>query len=165
MMVCSPSRAAVPETSSDTELMAKVRSPSCGAENTLYLTAVSLASWTNYTGTVSNVWYITLADDPMRIYLSNTEYWPAAFCRSHQGHGRWFHSGGRLYVYSAAGNPATTGLLVQQGNSNEAVQVKAEYVTFENLDLQGGHVSAWVKGSSHVTFQNCNIGYRCGRQP
>jgi parallel beta-helix repeat protein len=128
------------------------------------------SSWVRHPS-VPSAWYITLADDPSRLFLGNVEYWPSASEAGVNATKRWYYGtvngqGHRLLVYSAEGNPASVGLTVQQGNSAEAVYVKGrKYLVFENLDLQGGcaviRITAVTSAASrYITFQNCSVGYR-----
>lgn len=82
---------------------------------------------------------------------------------------RFFHdrASGKLYVYTDGTNPASfyssmeyPGVVLPDGNivSVTVELLDADYITLENLDLQGGMLTSLaLRGADYAIIQNCNI--------
>ena len=130
----------------------------------------SLSGWGtggNWTDNTGNVWYITLATVPYRAWLSGTEYLKAETLGDIDSTSRWYYDSvaDKLYVY-ATENPASFYNDVEipyAGSTYYPLQMtEKDYVTFENLNIQGGYMAVVVRGSDYVTFDSCDIGLNTG---
>lgn len=80
-------------------------------------------------------------------------------CESHQFY--FDHNNNKLYLY-APSNPAnyfTSIILPGVINSSSTLDIRGDFLFFENLDIQGGiYSSIELSGADNITFDNCNIG-------
>lgn len=129
------------------------------------LTGFSVAgNWTDLGG---NIWRMSLATDPCRVWLVGTEYVeananaadPVALMDSTY---RWYYNAANQYLYIwSPSNPAgyyasTSGLHLFQ---HELLFFGASYVTVQDLDFVGGSYGAicLANGSHDITIQNCKV--------
>lgn len=121
----------------------------------------------NWTDLGNNIWRMSMASDPWRVWLDNVEYVeantnapdPLALINSQY---RWYYNSAGHYLYLwSAGNPAgyyssSSGLHAFQ---HEVQFSGASYVTMQDLDLAGGYNGALLimNGSHDITMQNCKI--------
>lgn len=113
-----------------------------------------------------NIWYKTIAYDPRRVWLSETEYLKAETLGDVDATSRWFYDSGtsRLYIYATT-NPASeyTDIEVSwDGTISNTVGGAKEYLTFQNLDIRGGEYAVNFTGSVHLIFDNCSVGLDTG---
>lgn len=132
-------------------------------------------NWTDYTATVANTWYMTPVCDPLRLEWGGVEYWPAESAAAVNSTNRWYYGtiggvAGRLLIYSAAGNPATAGLVIHNAacDSYTPLQIVGKsYITIQDIELQSGAFAGQIYGAtgmpcSYITIQRCNIGWMSG---
>ncbi|MDY6933067.1 MAG: hypothetical protein SVZ03_02440 [Spirochaetota bacterium] len=110
-------------------------------------------SW-SYQG--NSIWTMTLTKDPIRIFLSNTEFIEAETIDEVNATNRWFWENNTLSVYSLD-NPAST--LEGSYADNYAILLKLKNnVNIYNLDLRGGYDAIRIIGSTNIHIDNCNVG-------
>ncbi|MHA2282675.1 MAG: right-handed parallel beta-helix repeat-containing protein [Promethearchaeota archaeon] len=124
----------------------------------------NIGNWIRHSTTV---WYISLSDDPWRLWLSETEYVEANASAADpvsliDNQYRWYYDDANdlLYVYSE-GHPATdyTAIIGLHPNSS-AIKGEMQYVEISELDLRGGYdgcIQVW--NSIRGIIRDCDIGY------
>lgn len=117
----------------------------------------------NWTDTGGNVWTFSLATNPVRVNINDTEY-PAAEASGTytiSSTYRWRWSSSVLYVYSV-GNPATTYTSIKgRGDCSAMINGSNEaYQIWDGLDIRGGSVSCFQnRGGQNMILQNMSLGY------
>ena len=76
--------------------------------------------------------------------------------------GEYYTSKDALYIYSTQGNPATDMYFPFNPFVNGGIQINIElsanYITIQNLDLQGGLLTMRIRYSHNLIIENSNIG-------
>ena len=116
----------------------------------------------------SNLWYISLAIDPLRVFIDGTEYVEAENKAGIDSTYRWWYDSGNtnLYVY-ATENPASAYSDIDgshvDATSNRAVWLAFDdYITLENLDLRGGEYTLVISASNYTVVDGCDVGKHAG---
>lgn len=117
----------------------------------------------NWTDTGGNVWTMSLATNPKRVWFDGTEV-AAADTTDHtiSSTYAWRWASSTLYIYSASGNPATVPIDLQGiGDCNQLFDFNGKsYVTVRNLDLRGGATNTvGSRGPTGHVLEHNNIGY------
>ena len=109
----------------------------------------------------TNVWNISLANNPYRVLLDSTYYTEAEDVASIDSTNRWFYDSGTttLHVY-ATENPSTFYSNMDVRKDWRALDINGEdYITVEDIDIQGGGASLDIRGgSSNIIIDGCTIG-------
>jgi len=120
----------------------------------------------NWTEDGSNVWYISSAFDPLRIWLDSTEYLRAESSKSDiTSTKRWYWDDDtdRLYVY-ATENPASFYSTIEATEITSGTQYTVlfnesiNYITLDGLDIRGGENGIYLDGINNLILKNCLIG-------
>lgn len=117
----------------------------------------------NWTDTGGNVWTMSLATNPVRVWFDGTEQ-PSADTGTHTigSTYRWRWASSTLYVYSASGNPATVPIALK-GLGDCLIVLNfnnKSNVTVQNLDLRGGSIATvQMRGPTNQILENNTIGY------
>jgi hypothetical protein len=132
----------------------------------------TLAGWNtagNWTNTSGNTWRYTYgAYGPGRLWINGTEA-KNSFSTTVDSNFRWYwdESGAPyyLYVYSTS-NPATAFSSMEEAGKvlGATTLVRADYVTLQNLNFQGGFLTVDCEVSDYLIFEDCSIGKdSCGQ--
>lgn len=76
--------------------------------------------------------------------------------------GEWFYNGTTMYMYFGSNNP--TSYVIKASTVNNILYVSnSNYVTFENMTLQGGNASSFKTiNSTYITLQNSLVNFTGG---
>ena len=126
----------------------------------------SAGSWTP---PAQNVWSMSLLVNPLRLWLSGTEYKKAQTLAKVDSTSRWFWGSNILYVYSTS-NPAFNYSNVEASVISGSVSARypvyirqKDYITVQDLDIRGGHFAVYISEGGHIIVSGCNIGMDTGR--
>ena len=109
-------------------------------------------AWTQMGST--NTWYISLGQDPRRVWLSAQEYGEAEGVANIDTTYRWSYTGNTLYVY-ATSNPSEFYNEMEGWQALESVMTisDSDYIDIHGLHIIGGREQAIeVKSSDYVNF-------------
>lgn len=125
-------------------------------------------NWTDNGGSIANSWYITLATNPGRVFLSGVEYAKAeALDTDPTGLNStyrwiWVDASDRLYIY-ATSNPALAYSNVEGiGNCSTLFDIQGgdDYWKVDNITFEGGSsTTLLVRGSQATIIQNSTFQY------
>ncbi len=122
----------------------------------------------NWSAYPNNIWSFSCTANPRRIWLSGVEYKRAKTIADVDSTSRWYRDDKNqtLYVH-ATSNPANFYSNAEAAYLNTARRssikiVEKNYITVQDLDLQGGYNALSILGSSYVIIENCNIGLYTG---
>jgi len=119
------------------------------------------------TAGTANVWHFSLANDPRRVFLDGTEYIEAENLAGIDSTNRWWYDSGNtnLYVY-ATENPATAYSSIEASNHGatytSTIFSAQDYITIEDINIQGGYKSINLDGASYNIIDGCTIGLYSG---
>jgi len=115
----------------------------------------------NWTDNGGNVWYISLDNDPQRLWLDDVEYLRAGSVADINSSERHYYESGNLYVYSTQ-NPANEYNSMKGCSTSIYYLVLANtksYFNFENLSIEGGRGACIaLYRCDNVNITSCDIG-------
>jgi len=126
--------------------------------------ANNAANWMEFS---PNLWTLPASATPGRLFLDGIEYLRASTLAdvgmndSEGAFGHWFFDAPReLLFFYATQNPATLFSEIEGSAFFVSTSVfNTEYLTFENIDFQGGSGAALgFYGCSNIIVQNCQLG-------
>jgi len=76
--------------------------------------------------------------------------------------GEWYydHSASRLYMHFGTGTP--TGRTVKAATTAQLLTQGGGYVTYNNIDFEGGNYGAVLSSATNITFNSCNFRQQAG---
>ncbi|MFB3785268.1 MAG: right-handed parallel beta-helix repeat-containing protein [bacterium] len=121
-------------------------------------------TWTNLSG---NVWYMSLAADPLRVFLNGQEYGRAQTPSAPNATLRYGYDSAakRLYLYATANPASAYATLEHAAARTHALRTNQKnYLVIRDLDLRGGGVASLEFAESNfITVDGCDIGWNSGK--
>lgn len=76
--------------------------------------------------------------------------------------GEWYYdnASSRLYMHFGTGTP--TGRIVKASTVAQLLTQGGGYVTYNNIDFEGGNYGAVLSSATNITFNNCNFRQQAG---